>query len=274
MAEDDDPFDAAPPRDPRSGEDDEDALCISIDGFEGPLDLLLDLARRQKVDLRRISVLALAEQYLAFVERAQALRIDLAGDFLVMAAWLAYLKSRLLLPEPPADEGPSGEALAEALAHRLARLEAMRRAAGALQSRARLGQDRFARGAPESAERIVATRHNASLADLLKAYVRVRTREAYTPLSCDRRAAVLALEDARARLSRLVGREAARMTDWQTLDALLPEDWRAAPARRRSAIASSFAAALELAREGDVELRQEGPFEPLMVRPRREPGEG
>ncbi|MEM6679007.1 MAG: ScpA family protein, partial [Pseudomonadota bacterium] len=237
-------------------------LTVSLDGFEGPIDLLLDMARRQKVDLRRISVLALAEQYLGFVAEARRLRIDLAADYLVMAAWLAYLKSRLLLPEQATGDEPTGEELADRLAHRLARLEAMRKAAASMENRAHLGRDRFARGAPEAAQRLAETAWSASLADLLRAYARLRTRDAYRPLMVDKRDHVFALEDARNRLSRLLGGIPA----WTRLEGFLPEDWRESPERRRSATASSFAAALELARRGEIEIRQEGSFAPLYLR--------
>ncbi|MEL6337358.1 MAG: ScpA family protein [Pseudomonadota bacterium] len=243
-------------------EDEEEMLSVSLSGFEGPLDLLLDLARRQKVDLRRISVLALAEQYLAFVERARRLRIDIAADYLVMAAWLAYLKSRLLLPEPAKGDEPSGEELADRLAHRLARLEAMRRAGEALMTRDRLGLDVFPRGRPEAPAQHTERRYRATVGDLLKAYTRVQTREAYRPLAVDGRAEVLSLEEARARLERMLGGG----VDWQRLDGFLPEGWDKAPERRRSAVASSFAAALELARQGEVEIRQDEAFAPIHIR--------
>ncbi|MEM6972443.1 MAG: ScpA family protein [Pseudomonadota bacterium] len=251
------------------GIDEAERLTLSIDGFEGPLDVLLDLAQRQKVDLRRISVLALAEQYLDFVESARAKRIDLAADYLVMAAWLAYLKSRLLLPEPAKDAEPSGAELAEALAHRLARLEAMRKAGAALMARPQLGRDVFARGHAAGPPTTEIRRSGGTLADLLKAYARVQAREAYRPLAVERRTEVMALDDARGRLERLVGRKAARLVGWQRLDTLLPEEWTDEPAKRRSAVASSFAAALELAKQGKVEIAQEGAFEPLHLRARK-----
>ncbi|MEM9783097.1 MAG: ScpA family protein [Pseudomonadota bacterium] len=266
-----DDFDDPDARHAPLGDDDDtldqaDRLTLSIGGFEGPLDVLLDLAQRQKVDLRRISVLELAEQYLAFVERARSKRIDLAADYLVMAAWLAYLKSRLLLPEPAKDDGPSGAELADALAHRLARLEAMQRAGAALMARPQLGRDFFARGHTEGPPPAEARRTGATLADLLKAYARVQTRETYRPLAVETRSEVLALDDARGRLERLIGRKSAQLVGWQRLDALLPDGWTEAPAKRRSAIASSFAAALELAKQGEVELSQDGAFAPLHLR--------
>ncbi|MEO0425959.1 MAG: ScpA family protein [Pseudomonadota bacterium] len=267
-------FIEGPPRD--AGDEgmtaeEEALLTVSLDGFEGPIDLLLEMARRQKVDLRRISVLALAEQYLAFVAEAKRLRIDLAADYLVMAAWLAYLKSRLLLPEPPSADEPSGAELADRLAHRLARLEAMRKAAAALDRRALLGEARFPRGAPEAAQRLAETRWRADLAELLRSYARIRTRDAYRPLMVDKRESVMALEDARARLGQLLG--GMSVPSWTRLEAFLPAEWLEAPIKRRSAVASSFAAALELARRGELELRQEATFAPLLLRPRAA-GEG
>ena len=241
-----------------------ETLRVDVDGFEGPLDLLLTLAQRQKVDLRRISVLALAEQYLAFVEDARRLRIELAADWLVMAAWLAWLKSRLLLPPDPQAEGPSADEIAARLAHQLERLEAMRSAAARLMARDRLGRDRFARGAPET---VVATRRTAyiaSLHDLLTAYARLRTRDEFRPFAFDR-SDVYALDTALERLGRLIGLQ----SDWTDLAAFLPPDWQPAGPRRRSATASSFFAALELARTGRADLRQAAPFDPLQLRPRR-----
>ncbi|MGF1553955.1 MAG: segregation and condensation protein A [Paracoccaceae bacterium] len=255
--------------DPPVFEAEEEALTVEVEGFEGPLDVLLDLARRQKVDLRRIAVAALAEQYLAFVEEARRRRLDLAADYLVMAAWLAWLKSRLLLPAPPAEEEPSGEVMAERLAHRLARLDAMREAGGALTGRPCLGVERFARGRPEALPQ-GPVRYRASLAELMRAYARLRTRDAYRPLAVEKRTEVWALEDARARLVRLLG----YAPDWRALEGFLPGDWAATPERRRSAVASSFAAALELARRGRVEIRQDAAFAPVLLRPREEAGGG
>lgn len=238
-----------------------DALVLEIEGFEGPLDLLLVLAQGQKVDLRRISILQLAEQYLRFVAEAQRLRIELAADYLVMAAWLAFLKSRLLLPQEAPGEGPSAEDLAERLAQRLQRLEAIRRAAAHLMAQDRLGLQRFARGAPETlgTERRVVWQ--ASLQDLLRAYGAIRTRASYQPLHL-RRAPVLALEEALKRLSAMLD----TAIDWQTIAGFLPGDWLETREQRRSATASTFVAALELARRGAVELRQSAPFAPLYLR--------
>ena len=237
-------------------------LIVDLGGFEGPLDLLLSLARTQKVDLREISVLKLAEQYLAFIASARALHLEVAADYLVMAAWLAYLKSRLLLPEPESEEELTGEALAAHLAFQLERLEAMRRAGAELMARARLGRDVFARGAPETASITRQRRVEASLADLMRAYARLRTRDAFRPWAFDRRE-VFAYETALERLRATV----APGMGWARLEAFLPEGWTR-PAARRSATASLFAASLELARTGAVELRQHETFGPLELRAR------
>jgi segregation and condensation protein A len=240
----------------------QDAWIVDIDGWEGPLDLLLGLARAQKVDLRRISVLQLAEQYLAFIERARQLRLELAADYLVMAAWLAFLKSRLLLPEETSEDEPSGAELAERLAFQLERLEAMRQAAARLMGRDRLGRDIFARGAPERVHAIRHIRHTASLIDLIHAYARVRTRDDYRPWAFDRDS-VYAMETALARLQGGLG-----AGGWTDLAEWLPAEWTTTPARRRSARASLFAAALELVKAGRAELRQSGSFAPIELRRR------
>jgi len=241
-----------------------EALIVDVDGYEGPLDLLLVLSRTQKVDLRRISVLALAEQYLTFVDRAKALRIELAADYLVMAAWLAFLKSRLLLPPDPTDDGPSGEDLAAHLAFQLERLEAMRDASARLMARDRLGRDVFARGAPETVGRVRRTQFTASLLDLMQAYARLRTRDDFRPFVLDR-TAILTMEEALARLRPLIGFAG----DWTDLESYLPEGWTTDPAQRRSATAATFAAALELAKAGQVELRQADTFAPISLRRKR-----
>ena len=176
-----------------------EALIVDVDGFEGPLDLLLTLSRTQKVDLRKISVLQLARQYLAFVEQAKALRIELAADYLVMAAWLAFLKSRLLLPPDPTEDGPSGEDLAAHLAFQLERLQAMRDAAARLMGRDQLGRDFFARGLPEQVERVRRVDYTASLLDLMQAYARIRTKDEFRPFVMDRDA-VFTMEQALERM--------------------------------------------------------------------------
>jgi segregation and condensation protein A len=238
----------------------DDPFVIDVDGYEGPLDLLLDLARRQKVDLARISILALAEQYLTFVEKARALRLELAADYLVMAAWLAYLKSRLLLPEPPKGEEPSAADLATALALRLKRLEAIRAAARHLASRQQLGRDVFARGAPEPVAVLRNPAFEATLYDLLAAYARQRHKPAMQHHVVARRF-VWSLGDAREALHRLVGQAA----DWTALDSYLIR-YAVDPAMRTTVLASALSATLEMVREGLVELRQDRAFAPLFVR--------
>ncbi|WP_192937369.1 segregation and condensation protein A [Sinorhizobium meliloti] len=238
----------------------EDELVVDIAGFEGPLDLLLHLARSQRVDLSRISVLALAEQYIAFVERARSIRIEIAADYLVMAAWLAYLKSRLLIPQPAKDEGPSGEEMASALAFRLKRLEAMRDAAMKLVNRNRLGRDIFVRGAPEHIVTERKSDYDASLYDLLTAYATLRQRQAITQVTIEKRH-VWSLGDARLILARMVG----SLDDWTALDHFLIR-YMTSPKERATAIASSFAASLEMVREGRLEIRQEGAFTPIYLR--------
>ena len=240
-----------------------EALIVDVEGFEGPLDLLLTLSRTQKVDLRRISVLHLAQQYLVFVEQAQTLRIELAADYLVMAAWLAYLKSRLLLPPDPAGDGPSGEDLAAHLAFQLERLAAMREAAAHLMARDRLGRDTFARGLPENLSTKRRISYGATLMDLMRAYARIRTRDEFRPFVMDRND-VYTMEEALDRLRRLIGFAG----DWTDIATWLPEGWALSPARRRSATAAHFAAVLELAKAGQVDLRQGETFAPLQVRKR------
>ena len=201
-----------------------EALIVDVDGYEGPLDLLLMLSRTQKVDLRRISVLALAEQYLAFVQRAKTLRIELAADYLVMAAWLTFLKSRLLLPPDPADEGPSGEELAAHLAFQLERLSAMRDAAAKLMARDQKGRDFFVRGIPEDVTRVRRVRYTATLLDLMQGYARLRTKDDFRPYTMDRDH-VMTLEQALERMRGLIGYAG----DWTDLLSYLPEGWESDP---------------------------------------------
>jgi segregation and condensation protein A len=243
-----------------------EALIVDVDGFEGPLDLLLTLSRTQKVDLRRISVLQLAEQYLKFIETARDLRIELAADYLVMAAWLAFLKSRLLLPPDPADAGPSGEDLAAHLAFQLERLQAMREAAAQLMGRDQKGRDFFVRGIPEGVERVKTVRFTATLLDLMQAYARIRTRDDFRPFVMDRHD-VLTMEQALDRMRHLIGFAG----DWTDLASYLPDGWGTDPVRRRSATAATFAASLELAKEGRIELRQGTMFAPIQIRRREGP---
>jgi segregation and condensation protein A len=243
---------------------DDPALVVDVAGFEGPLDLLLHLARNQKVDLARISVLALAQQYLVFIETARKLRLELAADYLVMAAWLAFLKSKLLIPKQPGEEGESGEELAAVLQFRLKRLEGMRDAAARLVNRNRLGRDVFARGMPELV--IIEKRNewSATLYDLLTAYASQRQRHAIDHVSIAKRG-VWSLKDARDILTRMVG----ELNDWTALDKFLI-DFLATPEDRATAIASSFAASLELIREGLLEARQDEAFAPLYLRGRQQ----
>ncbi|MDD8024333.1 MAG: ScpA family protein [Paracoccaceae bacterium] len=243
-----------------------EALIVDVEGFEGPLDLLLTLSRTQKVDLRRISVLHLAEQYLRFVDEARALRIELAADYLVMAAWLAFLKSRLLLPPEPGADGPSAEDMAAHLAFQLERLAAMREAAAQLMGRDRLGRDFFARGASEEVATVRQVRYSASLLDLMQAYARIRTRDEFRPYAFDRKD-VFTMEQALDRMRGLIGFAGS----WTDLISYLPEGWGADPKRRRSATAATFAASLELAKQGQIELRQSETFAPISIRARTTP---
>ncbi len=238
--------------------DDTDTLTIDIDGWEGPLDLLLALARSQKVDLRALSILALVDQYLTFIEEARALKLEIAADYLVMAAWLAYLKSALLLPRDPEVE-PSPEELALRLQLRLERLNAMREAGARLMARDRLGRDVFPRGSPEGLRTIRHAIWQAEIYDLIAAYGRVsaRTRPVLHVVA---NRPVMTLDAAIERVSRLLGMK----VDWDRIEAFLPPE--ATGTFRKSALASSFVAALELARQGRVELRQKSPFAPLYLK--------
>ncbi|WP_308910136.1 segregation and condensation protein A [Pseudokordiimonas caeni] len=241
---------------------DTDALVLQVEGFEGPLDVLLTLARTQKVDLTQISILALVEQYLEFVQAAKRLKLELAADYLVMAAWLAYLKSRLLLPKEENEDEPSAEELALRLQLRLQRLEAMREAGAQLMSRNRAGRDVFLRGAPEGLKLLKLGQYDLTYYELLRAYGSVRERSMVTELRIERRP-VMALEDALERLSGLIG----DVYSWSQLATFLPDglkDSRYA----RSALASMFVASLELARQGVAEIRQMETFGPLYVRQR------
>lgn len=240
----------------------EPSLVVDVAGFEGPLDLLLHLARTQKVDLARISIVALVEQYLKFIDGARAMRLELAADYLVMAAWLAYLKSKLLIPKLPGDEGESGEELAATLQFRLKRLEAMRDAAARLVNRNRLGRDVFARGMPEMVIIEKRNEYSATLYDLLKAYAIQRQRLIVNNVHIAQRG-VWSLKQARDILTRLVG----GLDDWTALDRFLIE-YMTTPQERSTAIASSFAASLEMVREGQIEMRQQEAFAPLYLRNR------
>lgn len=238
----------------------EPTLTVDVDGFEGPLDLLLHLARAQKVDLSRISVLALAEQYIDYINRVRKARLELAADYLVMAAWLAYLKSRLLLPKPQNDDQPSGEEMAALLQFRLKRLEAMRDAVARLVNRNRLGRDVFPRGMPEAVIVSKKSAFQATLYDLLTAYAAQRQRRAITNVQIAKRH-VWSLKQAREILTRLVG----TTYDWTPLDRFLIA-FLTTPEERATARASSFAASLELVREGALEIRQMEAFGEIYLR--------
>lgn len=240
-----------------------EALIVDVDGYEGPLDLLLTLSRTQKVDLRKISVLQLARQYLSFVEKAKALRLELAADYLVMAAWLAFLKSRLLLPPDPTEEGPSGEELAAHLAFQLERLQAMRDCAARLMGRDQLGRDFFARGQVETVERVKNVTYTATLLDLMQGYARIRTRDDFRPFVMDRDS-VFTMEQALDRMRGLIGYAG----NWTEISTYLPEGWDNDPVRRRSATASTFAASLELVKEGHLDIRQSEAFGAIQLRKR------
>jgi segregation and condensation protein A len=244
-----------------AGAGEEPALVLDLDGFEGPIDLLLALAREQKVDLAKLSILALADQYLAFIAAQSRLRLEIAADYLVMAAWLAYLKSRLLLPEPPAlDDGPSGEELAARLRHRLLLLAAMQRAGSVLLARPQLGREVFLRGMPEGLPQVDRPAYELSLYELLAAYGAGHRRRHAGVLTIEP-AVFHSLDDALRHLAPLIG----QVREWRELAAFLPAELRGS-VYRRSALASTFAATLELTRAGQIELRQDRPFGPIYLR--------
>ena len=258
-----DSFDAAFDDPARNGVGDSQ-FVLDLDGYEGPIDVLLALAREQKVDLTKISILDLADQYLSFVARARRLRLELAADYLVMAAWLAYLKSRLLLPEPESIDGePTGAEMAAALAFQLQRLEAMRDAAGRLMALPQLGYEFFVRGAPEAIPVVHTPIYAVKLYDLLRAYGAIANRRQGGTLRI-LPTEIYSMDDALQRLGDMLGRS----IDWQTLLSFLPPDW-ADGLRGRSAVASTFAATLEIVRDGRAELRQDGTFGPIYLRPAR-----
>jgi segregation and condensation protein A len=235
-------------------------LVLELDGYEGPIDLLLALAREQKVDLGKISILALADQYLAFIARQRALRLEIAADYLVMAAWLAYLKSRLLLPQPPEDDEPTAAELAAALEQRLRSLEAMQTAGRRLMARPRLGHDVFLRGAPEGLAVVAVPVYELGLYELLRAYGESRRRSAQAVLAIEP-SAFFSMDDALKRLARFLG----DVPDWRDLMSFLPAEAHG-ELLRRSALAATFAATLELARSGRIELRQDRAFGPVYLR--------
>ncbi|MGB0576852.1 MAG: segregation and condensation protein A [Alphaproteobacteria bacterium] len=242
------------------------ALVVDLEGYEGPIDMLLVLARQQKVDLLNISILQLANQYLKFIEEARRLRLEIAADYLVMAAWLAYLKSRLLLPPDEEDDEPSGPEMAEALAFQLRRLEAMQEAGAKIMELPRLGRDVFPRGAPEGVKVIRTPVYDLSLYELLRAYGDQQSNGPSGPLEIAP-TEIFSVDDALERLGKVLG----KIPDWTTLQGFLPESIQDAVVFR-SAVASTFAASLELAKSGRLELRQSGTFGPIYVRSRAETG--
>lgn len=257
----DEPFDA--PVRGASADADVDALIVNLDGYEGPLDVLLDLARTQRVDIRKISLITLVDQYLDFIAAARARSLELAADYLVMASWLAYLKSRLLLPAPDDGSGePTADEMAARLAFQLQRLEAMRKASGRLFERPQFGIDFFPRGLPEGVRVLKSPLWRAELFELLQAYARQRVAAVDRTYKIEP-PKVFTIEEARARLERMLG----AMPDWTELTKISPARGVDAPAS--SVVASSFNAALEFARSGELEIRQLGAFEPIYVRRRR-----
>jgi segregation and condensation protein A len=243
---------------------DDDALIVDVNGFEGPLDLLLELARQHKIDLTRISILSLVDQYLAFIEKARRMRLEIAADYLVVAAWLAYLKSRLLVPQAPKEGGTSADDMAQRLAFRLQRLQAMREAANSLLQGPQLGREVFERGAPEPLVIETQKEYADTLLDLLKAYAERRTRKLVRQSYTIKKQPVWSIKEARERLEKLLG----AMDNWGTFDSWL-DRFLGATELRRSVRASSFTASLELAREGIIELRQEEAFKPIFLRRRQ-----
>jgi len=237
-------------------------LVVDLEGYEGPIDVLLVLARQQKVDLVHLSILQLADQYLTFIAEARRLRLEIAADYLVMAAWLAYMKSRLLLPEPEDDDEPSGPEMAEALAFQLRRLEAMQRAGAKVMALPRLGRDVFPRGAPEGVQVVNTPVYQLSLYELLKAYGEQQRRTQVPSLEIAA-TDIYSMDDALERLGRLLG----SVPDWQTLQSFLPAGIRDGLIYR-SAVASTLAASLELVRSGKLELRQSNAFGPIYMRPK------
>lgn len=240
-----------------------DHFFVDVDGYAGPLDVLLTLAREQKVDLIHVSILELADQYLAFVAEARRRDLELAADYLVMAAWLAYLKSRLLLPDLEEEDQPSGEEMAAALAWQLQRLESMRDAGEGLVTRNRLGRDFFARGAPERFTISYTTIFDADLYDLMKAYGDIKRRQGPSTMEIEP-FTLYTVDQALDRLKRVLG----TIPDWENLWSFLPEELAAPdadPLLRRSALAATFTASLELAREGQLNIRQTGTFGPIYV---------
>ncbi len=266
-------FEEDKPRNPlpeNGNGDDNDALLLNIDGYEGPIDVLLEMARTQKVDLREISILQLTRQYLSFMERAKALRLDLAAEYLVMAAWLAYLKSRLLLPQEKQEEGElTGEQMAEALQFQLRRLEAMQNAADVLMKRPRLGVDIFPRGVSKGKSEVKTkfhTKWQVTLYDLLKAYGDINRRKEYKTYELPT-FNIMSMEDAAVRLAKMLGNlpRTGPYSVWTTLQSFVPEGIKD-PLLLRSTVASTFTAGLEMAKQGKLEIRQDGAFRTIYLR--------
>jgi len=257
-------FQEDPPRTEKVNE--ADALLLNIDGFEGPIDVLLELARNQKVDLLQVSILQLVRQYLDFMERAKALNLELAAEYLVMAAWLAYLKSRLLLPREDESVDPSAEEMAEALQFQLRRLEAMRQAAEKLMGQPQLGSEVFARGAPEGVQVRTTTRWNVKLYDVLKAYGDIKKRAEGSSYDVPE-FELMSMDSAMSRLSRMLGGlpKKGMHSVWSTLESFMPEGVKN-KLFGRSALASTFTAGLELAKQGKMEIKQDGLFRPIYMR--------
>jgi len=262
------------PRSEQQAMHEADALLLNIDGYEGPISVLLDLARNQRVDLLQISVLQLVRQYLGFMDRAKALNLELAAEYLVMAAWLAYLKSRLLLPREDEGPDPTAEEMAEALQFQLRRLEAMQSAAEKLKERPQLGQGVYARGAPEGITVNTDTRWDVSLYDMLKAYgdIKQRNEDTHYDLPEFR---LMSMDDAMGRLTRMLGKLPRKgiHSVWTTLESFVPEGIKD-KVYGRSALASTFTAGLELAKQGKLEIKQDGLFRPIYMRGREAEIEG
>jgi segregation and condensation protein A len=259
-------FQEDPPRRADNAAQDADALLLDIDGYEGPIDVLLELARNQKVDITKISILQLARQYLAFVERAKELNLELAAEYLVMAAWLAYLKSRLLLPREAGDVDPSAEEMAEALQFQLRRLEAMRQAAEKLKALPQLGRNIFARGMPEGLKVNMHTTWSVTLYDLLKSYGDIERRKISGRYDLPE-FNLMSTEEALNRMTRMLGQlpRSGLHSVWATLESFIPEGIKD-KIFGRSALASILTAGLELAKQGKLEIRQDGLFRPVYMR--------
>jgi segregation and condensation protein A len=261
-------FEEDPPRNDlaEQAEHEADAFLLNIEGFEGPIDVLLGMARDQKVDLSKISILELSRQYLSFIDRAKELRLDLAAEYLVMAAWLAYLKSRLLLPKTEDEEEPSGEEMAEALQFQLRRLEAMQDAADKLFKLPLLGQDIFSRGMPEGLVTVTKTKWDVTLFDLLKAYGDIDNRKNYSKYELPT-FQLMSMDAAMERMTKMLGKlpRKGKYSVWTTLSSFVPEDVKD-KLFGRSSLASALSAGLELAKQGKLEIKQDGAFRPVYIR--------